>query len=391
MRFVKKAFIIIIFLSFCGQWALSQKKGSTNGQPFFQLIYHQGVHWNRTEYLQEQMEGGFKAFEAKLGFQTLGGELWQQFNHYPKYGVGIHFADEIKGKADTTNLGNPFSAFMFYNIPMARFGRFSLNTSISAGLSYMNWVYDPLTNPYNDVIGSHVNLYFDLNLNMGIKLSERLDLTLGYGMTHYSNGRINLPQKGLNNWGWQVGMAYIFGGPDDPFKRAEFVEVEIPDFYPYEEVQLMLSVGVTEWQPGKATEGVHYLTSSFTADYALQFSARSAVTLGFDVMYDASLSHDIHAFDPALVTQIQKTYFGGHLGFQYTIDKLTLLFNAGTYFKHYSFDRSFYFARAGGRVRLSDHLAAHICVKSRNGIRSDYIEWGLAYSIRTYTSDKAKN
>ncbi len=388
---MKKLFIIIVILSCCGPFAFSQKKKSSNGQPFFQLIYHQGVHWNRTMYLQDQMDGGFKAFEAKLGFQTLGGELWQQHNHYPKYGVGIHFADEIKNDPDTTNLGNPFSAFVFYNIPMARFGRFTLNTNISAGLSYMNWVYDPKTNPYNDVVGSHINLYFDLNLNMGIKLSERLDLTLGYGMTHYSNGRIHLPQKGLNNWGWQVGMAYIFGGPDEPFRRADFLEMEEPEFDPFEEVQLMLSFGVTEWQPGNVTEGVHYLTSSFTADYAIRYSIKSAVTLGFDIMYDASLSQSIPYIPPELVTQVQKTYFGGHFGYQYTIDKLTLLVNIGTYIHHYSFDRSFYFARAGGRARLTDHLAAHICVKSRNGIRSDWIEWGLAYSIKTRTYDKSNN
>lgn len=389
MRIVRRLFGIFIIICCCGQIALSQKKESTNGQPFFQLIYHQGVHWNRTEYLQDQMNDGFRAFEAKLGFQTLGGELWQQHNRYPQYGVGIHFADEILNDPDTTNLGNPFSAFLFYNIPMARFGRFSLNTNISAGLSYMNHVYDPLSNPYNDVVGSNINLYFDLNLNMGVKLSERLDLTLGYGMTHYSNGRIHLPQKGLNNWGWQVGMAYIFGGPDEPFRRAEFMEIEEPEFNQYEEVQLMLSFGVTEWQPGNVPEGVHYLTSSFTADYAFRFSIRSAVTFGMDMMYDASLSYDIPYIAKEDVTEIQKVYFGGHIGYQYTIDKLTLLFNGGTYFKHWSFDRSFYFMRAGGRIRINDYLAAHICVKSRNGIRSDWIEWGIAASIRTRTLDNS--
>ncbi len=75
-------------LASAGNLPLHRRRTSTNGQPFFQFIYHQGVHWNRTLYLQDQMDGGFKAFEAKLGFQTLGGELWQQFNHYPKYGSG---------------------------------------------------------------------------------------------------------------------------------------------------------------------------------------------------------------------------------------------------------------------------------------------------------------
>ncbi|MFO7668235.1 MAG: acyloxyacyl hydrolase [Bacteroidales bacterium] len=387
---MRKLVSVISLITLCGQWALSQQKGSVNGQPFVQLIYHQGVHWNRTMYLDQQLEGGYKAIEAKVGFQTLGGEMWQQYSRYPKYGLGIHYADEVKDRSDTT-MGNPFSAFMFYNIPMARFGRFTLNTNLSVGLSYMGVVYDSLTNPYNDIVGSHINLYFDVNLNMGVKLSERFDLNLGYGMTHYSNGRIHLPQKGLNNWGWQAGLTYIFGGPDDPFRRADFIQTEPPEFNPYEEVQLMISAGVTEWQPDDVPVGVHYLASSFTADYAYRFNVRSAVTLGADVMYDGSLEKAIKHVLPEDVNTIQKMYFGGHIGYQFTIDKLTFLFNAGTYFLHYSYDRRFFFARAGGRIRLTDHLGIHICVKSRNGIRSDWIEWGMAYSIRTRTLVPSQN
>ena len=374
--------IIIFIMGVSLGRAQEREKGSPNGQPFFQVVYHQGVHWNRTKYLGPQLEDGYKAIEARLGFQTLGGEMWQQLNHYPKYGLGIHFADEIMDRNDTT-LGNPISAFLFYNIPIFRKGRFTFNANISVGLSYMGLVYDPVTNPYNDIVGSHINLYLDTDLNLEVELSQRFDLNLGYGMTHYSNGRIHLPQKGLNNWGWLAGLTYNFGGPHEPFRRAEFIQSEPPEFNPFEEVQLMLSVGVTEWQPDEIPEGVHYFTSSFTADYAYRFSARSALTLGADVMYDGSLERAIKYVNPEDVTTIQKFYFGGHLGYQYTIDKLTFLINLGTYFKHYSYDRRFYFARAGGRIRLSDHLAAHICVKSRNGIRSDWIEWGLVYSFRT--------
>ncbi|MCP4313716.1 MAG: hypothetical protein GY790_20875 [Bacteroidetes bacterium] len=375
--------LLPLLILFGLQPAFSQEaeRGSSNGQPFFQLIYHQGVHWNRTKYLQEPMEDGFKGIEARIGFQTLGGEIWQQYNHYPKYGLGIHYADEIKDRSDTA-LGNPFSFFAFYNVPLARFGRFTLYTNLSAGLSYVRLIHDPVSNPFNDIVGSHINLYLDLDLNLAVELGQRTDLNLGYGMTHYSNGRIHMPQKGLNNWGWLVGMTYLFGGPDDPFRRAEFIYTEPPEFDPFGEVQLMMSVGVTEWQPDDVDEGVHYFTSSFTADYAYRYKARSAVTLGMDVMYDGSLKNAIKGFPPDDVTTFQKMYMGGHLGYQFTIDKLTFLVNLGTYFLHHSYDRRFYFARAGARIHFTDHLAGHICVKSRNGIRSDWIEWGLVYSIR---------
>lgn len=379
---MRNILLLVLLFSLQAVFAQDVKQGSPNGQPFFQLIYHQGVHWNRTKYLDEQLEDGFKGIEARIGFQTLGGEIWQQYGRYPKYGLGIHYADEIMNKGDTT-LGNPFSVFTFYNVPIVRVGRFSLNTNLSMGLSYITLVHDPVTNPYNDIVGSHINLYLDFNLNLGIQLGERIDMTLGYGMNHYSNGRIHMPQKGLNNWGWLAGLSYNFGGPDDPYRRAEFIHSEAPEFKSYEEIQVMGSVGVTDWYREETGESQHYFTSSITTDYAYRFSARSALTLGADLMYDGSLKHAVKGTPPDDVTTFQKMYLGGHFGYQFTIDKLTFLINLGTYFKHYSYDRRFYFARAGGRLRLTDHLAAHICVKSRNGIRSDWIEWGLAYSIRT--------
>ena len=372
-------FFILLIVS--SQYLLSQEKRSSSGQPLFQVIYHQGVHWNRTQYLEEQLEDGFKGIEARIGFQTLGEEIWQQYNHYPKYGLGIHYADEVIDRSDTT-LGNPFSVFAFYNVPLVRYGRFTLNTNLSAGLSYVFLIHDPASNPYNDIVGSHINLYLDVDLNLGVELGERIDLTLGYGMTHYSNGRIHMPQKGLNNWGWLAGLTYMFGGPDDPFQRTEFIYTDPPVFNPFGEVQLMMSVGVTEWQNETMIEGVHYFASSFTTDYAYHYNVRSALTMGLDVMYDGSLEQSIKGIPPEEVTSFQKTYLGGHMGYQFTIDKLTLLVNLGTYFKHHSNDRRYYFARAGGRIRLTDHLSGHICVKSRNGIRSDWIEWGMAYSIR---------
>lgn len=378
-----RALAIIALMMLCQALKPQDKsRGSINGQPYFQVIYHQGVHWNRTEYLDEQLADGFRAVEARIGFRTNGGELWQQYNHYPKYGFGFHFADEIMDRADTT-LGNPISLFVFYNVPWAHFGRFTLNTNMSVGLSYISLVHHPETNPYNDIVASHINLYFHLNLNLGVELGERWDLNTGYGLTHYSNGNMHEPQKGLNNWGWNLGMSFLFGGPEKPFKRAAFIYTEPPEFKSYEELQLMVAAGITEWQPDGVPDGVHYFASTFTADYAYRYSVRSALTLGMDVMYDGSLEKAIKGTLPEDVSTFQKMYLGGHFGYQFTIDKLTLLFNLGTYFVQSSYVNRFYFARAGGRMRLTDHLSAHIAIKSKNGIRSDWIEWGLAYSIKT--------
>lgn len=371
---------LVVFL-----WAMSVQLsvfGSDNGQPFLKLLYHQGFHVHRSTYLEERFDEGFRAVELQWGWQTTGAKAWHQIHHYPAYGIGLHYADQVRSRRDTV-LGNPLSLFGFYQAPIARFGRFSLNTSISVGISYTSLISDPRENPFNDLVASHINMYFDWNLNMGFRLGERWDLHAGYGVNHYSNGNIQEPQKGLNNWGWNAGASYHFGGGEQPFRRSSFTRHELPGFDPFEELQLMLAVGINEWQPSYQHEGQHYFTSSFTADYAYRFSIKSALTLGLNVLYDGSLERAIKGLKPEEVTTWQKLYLGGHFGYQYTISRVTLLVNLGTYFFQSSYDRRFFFMRAGGRIRLTDPLALHICIKSRNGIRSDWIEWGLAWSIKT--------
>jgi len=389
---MRKSILTIILLF---SWLLGHAQETVSNRPirysYFQLLYHTGVYWSRTEYLENQFEDGYKAIEARFGFQLTGKKQWQQYNNYPRYGFGIHYADLIADPEDVI-IGNPFSAFLFYSAPRARVGKFSFNTDLSLGLSYASVIHDPVTNPLNDVIASHLNLYFDFNLNLLYMLSDRLDVKAGYGVTHYSNGRIHMPQKGINNWGWNVGMSYHFVQPGQKPRtglkenrssvRPEFILTDPPEFDPFQEIQLMYAAGVVDHHRLGELEGAHYYTSSFTTDYVLTFHPRMAVTFGMDVLYDGSLAIDIKGVAPGDVTTLQKMYFGSHLGYHFFMDRATLLVNLGTYFFQHSNDRGYWFIRAGGRIRLTDHLYTQICIKTMDGVRADWIEWGLATSLK---------
>ena len=374
---MRSVFHILILLCFSlAVSAQDQASESARKQPFLQLNYHSGSFWTRSDYLKDAFEDPYKAIELRFGFQSTGTKLWQQYNKYPKYGFGMHYSDLVKDPADTL-VGNPFSLFIFYSAPVARWGRFTLATDISVGLSYMSRIHDPVTNPFNDVVASHTNLYFDLNLNMGFRLAKRIDLYAGYGLTHYSNGRIHQPQKGINNWGWTAGMSYLLAEP-----VAEFIYQEPPEFISSESIEFMYAVGVVEEILQESNTKVSYFTSSFTADYVYQFNRKMAVTVGMDVLYDASLGIAIKGIPPDQVSAWQKTYLASHMGFHYIINRFGLLFNLGTYFRQSSPDRGFAFARVGGRLQITDHLSGHLCIKTKQGIRSDWIEWGMAYSLK---------
>ena len=367
---------IIIFSGFCFS-VVAQEPPSLKAkrQPYLQLNFHTGSFWSRSEYLVEQFQDSYKAIEVRLGYQLTGTRPWHQVHHFPKYGFGMHYSDLVKDKSDTI-VGNPFSLFGFYSAPWARFGRFTLANDLSAGLSYTSLVYDPETNPYNDVIASHINLYFDFNLNLNMRVTPRMDFILGYGVTHYSNGRIQSPQKGVNNWGWTFGLDYKLTDA-----LPEFIYKDQPPFKSTEAIVLMYAVGTVEEVVSKTSEELRYFTSSFTADYVCTLSLRSAVTFGLDVLYDGSLERAIKGIPPEDVTTWEKMYLGSHLGYHFIVDRFTFLFNMATYFRQQSYDRGYYFVRAGARYQFTDVIYGHLCIKSKNGVRSDWIEWGAAYQI----------
>jgi len=368
----------IILLSCCVLSGFAQEASQVENrrQPFLQLNYHSGSFWSRSNYLDKQFSAPYKAIDARFGYQLIGKELWQQYRHYPKYGLGIHYSDLVRDRSDTV-VGNPISLFGFYSQPLFRLGGFTLATDMAVGLSYTGVIHHPVHNPYNDVIASHINLYFDFNLNMNIKVTPRLGLNAGYGLTHYSNGRIQMPQKGVNNWGWLAGINYHL---NEPVK--EFIHREPPEFKSKESIRLMGAVGSVEGIPTGASTGIRFITFSFTADYIYQFNPKGAVTFGMDVLYDGSLERAIIGVAPEEVTTWEQMYLASHLGYNFIYDRLTVLLNLGTYFRQSSFDRGYYYVRAGGQYRITDHLYAHISIKSKNGVRSDWIEWGVAYDIR---------
>lgn len=163
---------------------------------------------------------------------------------------------------------------------------------------------------------------------------------------------------------------------------SEFIYRESPEFKETESIQLMYAVGIVEGIVTGTVEELQFFTSSFAADYVYQFSPRGAFTFGPDVFYDGSLERAIRGIPPEDVTTWQQMYLGSHMGYHYIVDRFTVLINLGTYFRQHSCDRGYYYARAGGRWQFTDQLYGHICIKSKNGIRSDWVEWGLATSLK---------
>ena len=121
---------------------------------------------------------------------------WQKYLNYPKTGLLLSYTDfgnhSIFGQA--TSLV-PFIEFPIFN---QWTHRMSLQTGL--GVSYFNRTYTRFDNYINIAVSTHLTWAFKAYLKYQFLSTDKLNLNIGAGFEHNSNGHIRLPNAGLNSF-----------------------------------------------------------------------------------------------------------------------------------------------------------------------------------------------
>lgn len=118
-------------------------------------------------------------------------------------------------------MGEPLSIYLFQGARILRFHpRLSLNYEWNFGVSFGWKPYDYNTNYYNKVIGSRTNAYLNTNFYFNWMFSRQIDLNVGVGLSHFSNGNTSFPNAGINTLGMKVGVVYNFNRTKEFFNNS---------------------------------------------------------------------------------------------------------------------------------------------------------------------------
>lgn len=369
---------------------------------YIQVTGYKGQHMTATGF-EDFFQEGFYGAGIRIGTQSTGRKEWQRIHGNPQYGIGISYLD--LGGADIDSLlGKPMSLYFFYGEPITRFGDFRLNFDVEIGLSTDFVAYDPDVNPDQIFIGATTNLHSNFSLQLYYELSQRMDLALGLSFMHFSNGKMFTPQKGVNLFGLNLSAAYHYNPVKNftkhvdsdyqPNLRPTFIEEGLTPFKSSHELSFMASIGTVQADPGdwrhedgmldttNAT-GPHYMTNSFSIDYGYQFARKLKAVAGFDMFIDQNARNLYDDILPQDAGFSDKTSYAAHVGLHYLIERVSFIFNYGRYIYKPFQQRGKWFLRAGGRIGVTPNIDAQVTLKTRNGGRADWIEWGVVYKIET--------
>lgn len=324
--------------------------------------------------LEENGIEKYYGLDLRVAWQRRENTVYSTIYNAPKFGFGFY-----SGAFDNDAFGEPNGLYGFFERQMGRHRkRLNWVYHIGFGLAFNFKFFDPIDNPDNKLIGSHENFYFSFSMEGRYNLTKHLVAGLGLGFKHFSSGRFNAPNKGLNMIPLTVAVEYDFG-EDYP----NYDKTKLHKFIPFNMISVFGAAGIKQFNFGEA----HYFKSTLSINAVRQFNYKFRYGAGFEIFYTAG-SLDRVTDDKS---DFNKQFSYGFSGlFEWLItDRLYLPVNVGIYLNKNSenFEERM-FNRIGLRYLLGNQKKMMIGVALKvTELHADYIEWTVGY---TFKNDKNK-
>lgn len=322
------------------------------------------------------LDNGYGGVLIKMGWQPTNPDGWASKYNYPSYGFGFYsgFLN------DAEVFGNPNALFGFISFPVSKLNSrnvFAIEPSL--GLTYNLNPYDSETNPLNDAIGARMAVYFNLNFGFTYKWTREVDLLYGIDVSHYSNGSTYKPNSGLNLYGINLGLRYNYNRRqlienNDIYSNEVFpARFQRPHRSP---IDLTSSSAISVYLAGGLAQSDAMIGSSSlmgvfsgVVDYEHKFNEIHGLSAGIDLLYDNRLRENkaYNKWMPAL-----------HAGYSFSFYKFDIRMQVGTYLGSQNGKGNF-FLRPALRFHITEHLFAQLGLKTLDGGKADYIEYGIGF------------
>lgn len=359
---------------------------------FFMLKFNNGAVLNTNDFVNGTNHHGksIKSYQAlSLGFgkQTDGRYDWEHVHNFPNFGIAFYTAKFSPGD----ELGYPNALYGFYKAPFQRWNRSALMYQVGFGLTY-NWrPYDQNDNPFNIAIGSYRTVYVGVGAEYNYYLTPHWILAAGVEATHFSNGAIQKPNKGLNLFSPYVSVSYSLKETPRFMRRYDIKHEKRNEVYfalgmgiKREEFDTTKYVGLND-----TYQGVMYHMLSFSTAFMRQFGHKSKAGIGLDVTYDEWLGSDIkvtangHAeklLSKAASDRFSLGLYGSH---EFCISRLSIVTQLGVYLwrKDLPNKKPALYQRAGLKYHFKNDLFVGINIFAHNLSQADFIEWNVGYRI----------
>jgi len=328
----------------------------TQGGYGFVMPHHTSIAYNIREHVVP--------IHLRMAIKCRGTKAWQRKMHNPLIGMGLH----------RTNLGNDniyghaTALYGFARWPLYR--PINLEYQMGFGTAWISKKFDIEKNYTNIAIGSNLNIYFDATLTASLPINKTWHLNYYLQFIHFSNGKMQSPNKGLNLITNNLGVAYHFGNlttykgtVPSPIKPAKH------------QVWLWAGAGAKTVSRDRPD---HKFASTLGLQYRKASSPFTAWGGGIDLFYDKSLPEQEATTNEPLTEKYHQ--LGIHADLDKHLASFIFTMQVGTYLYTPISPEAPVYTRLGLRYAPNAHLWFNVSLKAHYAIAS-FIEWGMGFNI----------
>ena len=266
-------------------------------------------------------------------------------------------------------LGRFVALYGFSELPLLVLKHFELSWKFGTGLAVTNRKYDPIFNPDNIAIGSHLNMMIVMALKAQYRL-KKSSYSIGLDITHFSNSAFKVPNLGLNVPYLSLGYSRKIGDVRRPssVKKSTFIRKKIYfGFSGMASLKELMPYGDRKY-----------------AIYAGNVFARSilAPKAGFEIGLDVFSNQSHIDFEPLVTkTQWSLLQIGIYSAYFVPMNHIHFVFGMGAYVRDWYKPNGPIYHRIGVRYQWFNGLFGHMAIKS-HWAKADYLELGVGFIFK---------
>jgi hypothetical protein len=337
---------------------------------YFEANYHYGFLLPAANTITYFINDDITGYQINIGILSNGQKRWQQDYNYPQTGLGFYHS----GLANNQIFGNVSAAFFYFDKYFFRLNRrFNLGNRIEYGFGYVNRTFDLKSNPYDGAISSHLNIYLNYSLEAIVRINPLWQLKLGAGFSHLSNGRTNLPNKGLNIITSFAGIQYSFQNPYNYVSDKKLEDLN------NQKNKFIIIAGYGNKQIYRNLPK-HYNAYAFSLEYSHRIFHNRYLGLVLNTYYDSSMPKELELagenFENSDYMRVAL-----NLSYEIQMGRFSYLFQPGIYLKNPFPGDKKYSNCFGLRYSLNKHWMMGASVKAHWVAIADFLEWNVAYRL----------
>ena len=356
-----KYLVLVVMFSLLSEFSHAQQKQKNMPSYMIGLNGQYGIiipHSDELSSISKSNPWGLSADFSKLLYSD---KAWNNCNCYSK--VGFSFAYYNYSNPD--QLGNSYNLILFAEPFLSYQKRFHTTLRGGMGITYLDKVYDEITNPENLFYSSPISFILILQLKLNYTINTNYKVFLSANYNHVSNGAVKKPNKGMNFPTLGLGLEYSIN-PVKLTKKNIETELDKKKLSKYLRVFWNIrTVPESNEYPEK-----YEVMIGLEGGIMKRLSRINGLLTGFEYSYDGLFNEEIKRNELDYTPHL----FSLHLGHYFIFGKFTFTQQFAWYaYKSYPFNNYEFFQRYAILWQFGKHISCGFSLKAHGHV-AEYMD-----------------